>query len=206
MCFTSNHSGSIIEEAKRQLSAFASGDKDAIHPSLRTAVFRLSIENGGQSEYETVKKEYSQTTSIDGKEVCLTSLGRVPTPELAKEFIKFVFSNDVATQDVHFGAVSLAANAKLRNVLWEYVQSDWDTVAGKLAARPVTMDRFVKTTLSKFASHEMEKSISAFFEDKDKSGWERAVVQAVDTVRTNARYRERDEKLVQEWLEAHQYV
>lgn len=173
---------------------------------MRTAVFRLGIENGGASEYNALKEEFFKTTSIDGKEVCLTSMGRVPTTELARDFISFVFSDDVATQDVHFGAVSLAANAKMRGVLWDFVRNEFATISGRLAARSVTMDRFIKTTLSKFATHEMEREISEFFKDKDQSGWERAVVQVVDNVRTNAKYRERDEKLVEEWLKAHQYV
>ena len=169
-------------------------------------MFRICIENGGIDEYKAVRREYSQTTAIDGKEVCLTSLGAVPTPQLAKDFLDFQFSEEVATQDAHFGSASLAANPKVRVILWDYIQAEWAKVSDKLAARPIIMDRFMKNTLSKFASYETEQSISDFFKDKDTSGIDRGLQQVLDKVRTNARYRERDEKLVLEWLQAHKYV
>ncbi|KAG8526283.1 uncharacterized protein KY384_000276 [Bacidia gigantensis] len=196
----------VIQEAQRQFAAYVSGDKTAIHPSLRIPVFRIVIENGGASEYKALKNEYAQTTSIDGKDVCLTAMGQVPTAELAKDFLDFQFSDEVATQDVHTGSISLASNPKGRRVLWDYFRSEWKTVSNKLAARPIIMDRYIKSTLSKYASQEMEQSISDFFKDKNTEGYDRGLQQVLDKVRTNARYRERDEMLVLEWLQAHQYA
>lgn len=197
---------SVIIEAKRQFTAYVSGDSDAIHPSLRTAVFRTSIQNGGETEYEAIKNEYSRTSTIDGKEICLTSMGQVPTSALARDFMDFQFSEEVAVQDTHFGSASLASNSKARKALWDYVRSDWAKVSERLSARPIVMDRFVKMSLSRFASHEVEKAIEAFFRDKNTEGWNRAVVQVIDNVRANANYRERDEALVSEWLQTHKYL
>ena len=134
------------------------------------------------------------------------SMGQVPTEELASEFMDFQFSDEVAVQDVHFGSASLASNPKARKALWDYVQGDWDKVSKKMSARPIIMDRFIKLSLSKFATRWVEEDISDFFKDKDTEGWNRAVVQVIDTVRANARYRERDEALVLEWLQVYKYV
>ena len=183
-----------------------SGDKDVIHPSLRSAVFRINVRYGGKSEYEAIKEEFRQTTSIDGKEVCLRSLGTAPSTELANDFLHFVFSDEVAVQDLHFGAVSLAANPVGRKALWDFIVKEWDTLWAKMSSRPIVMTRFVKNTLSEFASHEKEREISDFFKDKDQAGWDRAVTQVVDTVKTKAQYRERDELLLLEWLKAHGYA
>ena len=195
-----------INETERQFTSYVSGDSNAIHPNLRTAVFRTSIQNGGVAEYKAVQNEFVKTTSVDGKEICLVSMGQVPTPDLAKDFLGFQFSDKVAVQDVHFGSASLATNAKARKALWDYVQSDWDKISEKLSARPIIMDRFIKTGLSKFASHDIGKNISDFFSKKDTEGWNRAVVQVIDTVRANAKYKERDEASVLEWLQAHSYL
>ncbi|KAL9104446.1 MAG: hypothetical protein Q9163_000598 [Psora crenata] len=195
-----------IDEAKRQFSAYTSGDSNAIHPSLRSAVFQTSIRTGGKSEYEAIKTEYLKTTSVDGKEICLISMGQVPSADLAKDFMDFQFSENVAVQDTHFGSASLAANLKAREGLLEYIQNEWEKVSKKLSARPVVMDRFIKMSLSDFATREIEQSISDFFKHKNTEGWNRALVQAIDTVRANAKYRERDEQLVLEWLNAHGYT
>ena len=177
-----------------------------IHPSLRLAVFSIAIREGGESAYKAVQEEYMNTTSIDGKETCLLALGKVQTAALAEDFLDFQFSDKVAIQDMHTGSVSLATNSKVRSVLWGYIKQHWEDVHKKLSGNSVVIDRYLKTTLSKFASHEIERDIAAFFKDKDTKGYDRGLVQVSDTVRANASYKERDEAIVSEWLKAHGYV
>lgn len=164
------------------------------------------VREGGKAAYEAVLSEYTNTTSIDGKETCLLALGKVQSTDLVNSFLDFQFSDKVALQDVHTGSVSLAANSKVRNALWEFIKENWDTVSKKLSASGVVMDRYLKTCLSKFASHDVERDIAAFFQDKDTKGYDRGLVQVSDTVKANANYKERDEALVLEWLKAHDYI
>ena len=195
-----------IDEAKVRFEAYRKGDRSAIHPSLRLAVFQIVVREGGSPAYEAVLREYGSTTSIDGKETCLLALGKVQKADLAKSFLDFQFSDEVALQDVHTGSVSLAANSTVRNALWHYIKENWETVSKKLAASPVVIDRYLKTCLSKFASHEVEKDIAAFFKTKDTKAYDRGLVQVSDTVKANANYKERDEALVLEWLKTHDYI
>lgn len=195
-----------ITEAKRRFDAYINGDHQAIHPSLRLAVFQIAIREDGEPAYKAVQEEYLSTKSIDGKETCLLALGKVQTTTLASRFLDFQFSTKVAIQDMHTGSVSLAANSKVRNTLWECIKQNWETVHKKLSGNPVVLDRYIKTTLSKFASHEVERDTAAFFKDKDTKGYNRGLVQVSDTVKANASYKERDEAIVLEWLKAHKYV
>ena len=78
----------VIEEAQRRFKAYTAGDKSAIHPNLRLAVFRIAVAEGGQEEFDAVIKEYTQTTTVDGKEICLASLGRVRSPELIQQVLE----------------------------------------------------------------------------------------------------------------------
>ena len=195
-----------IAEAQSKFKAFLSGDNDAIHPSLRTAVFRTVIAEGGEREYVAVKHEYTNTTSIDGKEICLNSMGRVHDPNLVKDFLDFQFSGKVAIQDKHTGAFALASNSKARNVFWAYIKENWEKVHSSLSGNPVVLDRYIKQSLSKFASHEVEQDIGNFFKDKDTKAYDRGLVQVADSVKANANYKERDEAILLEWLQAHNYV
>ena len=196
----------IISEATRRFEAYVKGDKDAIHPSLRLAVFSIAIRESGETAYQAVREEYTKTTSIDGKETCLLAMGKVQTKALAEDFLNFQFSDKVAVQDMHSGSVSLANNAEVRMALWEYVKKNWDTVHKKLAANSVVIDRYLKTCLSKYASQDVEKDIVAFFKGKDTKGYDRGLVQVSDTIQANATYKQRDEAIVVEWLKAHAYV
>ena len=173
---------------------------------MRLPVYRINVSEGGRAEYDAVKREYLSTSSVDGKEICLQSLGRVQTSDLVKDFLEFQFSDHVAIQDIHSGSIALAANAKARDVLWHWIKDNWELLHKKLSGNMVVFDRYLKNSLQKFASHEIEKDIQEFFKGKDNTGYDRGLVQVSDTIRGNANYKERDEQLIVEWLKAYGYA
>ncbi|KAL4915575.1 peptidase family M1-domain-containing protein [Aspergillus aurantiobrunneus] len=198
---------SIVAEAKKRFDLWETAkDKSAIHTNLRSAIFSIAVSEGTHSEYESVKNEYLMTDSVDGKEICLAALGRMKDAALVDDYLDFVFSEKVAIQDVHNGAVSLAANSKVRHLLWEYLKKKWDVVETHLSTNNVVLERFVRMGLSKFADHNIGADIASFFQNKDTSAYDRALVIVRDCIRTNANYKERDEKQVLTWLQAHGYA
>lgn len=204
---SANILGSVIKEAQRRFAAYQGGDKKAIHPSLRGPIFRIVVTEGGEQGFEAIKQEYLNNTSIDGREICLQALGRVQTPELAKAYLDFLFSPAVAVQDMHSGAASLAANSKTRHTLWAYIKEHWDSkVYPELSGNMVVLDRFIKLSLSKFASYDVAKDVKSFFANKDCKGFDRALAQSDDIMTGGAKYRERDSAVVKEWLSAHGYL
>ena len=196
---------STVAEAQKRFKAFMGGDKKAIHPSLRAAVFKISIKFGGKEAYEAVQNEYLTTTSLDGKEITLQSMGQVQTADLAKDYLSFGFSK-VATQDLHSVGVSLANNSKVRETVWQYTKENWPMVREKLGGNMVVLERFLRTCLQKYASFEIEKDIEEFFTGKDNNGYDRGLAVVSDTIKGNAKYRERDMEVVREWLKAHGYA
>lgn len=203
----SGHKG-VIEVAQARFAAFTSGkNTSAIHPSLRSPFFRIAVNEGGKEAYEAVKHFYTTTTSIDGKEIALQSLGRVQSQELANSYLDFLFSDAVAVQDIHTGASSLAQNAKTRLAVWEYIKTNWDSkVYPDLSDNMVVLERFLRMSLSKFSSHEVKKDIDSFFASKDNKGYDRGLGVVSNTVEGAAQYKERDTAVVREWLSVHGYI
>lgn len=201
------HKG-IVEEALRRFDLYVSGeDKSAINPSLRLAVFSIAVKERGESAFKAIQNEYSTTTSIDGKEICLRSLGRVQTPELAQEFLSFIFSDKVAMQDKHSGTIALSSNAKVRIEVWKFVRDNWDShVHPTLSGNMVVLERFLRFGLNKFADDKIADEIAAFFKDKDTRGYNKGLDVIDDTIRSHAKYRSRDESVVREWLKANGYI
>ncbi|RMX83120.1 hypothetical protein D0869_05547 [Hortaea werneckii] len=196
----------VVAEAQKRFKAFMDGDKKAIHPSLRGPVFRIAVKNGGADAYKAVQNEFLTTTSIDGREIALQSMGQVQSQELAKEYLQFGFSGKVATQDLHTVGSSLSMNSKVRENVWHFIKSEWPMIRERLGANMVVLERFLRMCLDKFADAEVEKDVQAFFSDKDNTGYDRGLAVATDTIKSNARYRERDAELVKEWLSAHGYL
>ena len=197
-----------VDEALKRFDAYVSGgDKKAIHPSLRRAVFSTAIKNRGEPAFKAVQNEYLNTTSIDGKEICLGSLGRVQTPELAKQVMDFVFSDAVAMQDKHSPTIALANNSKVRVQVWHYIRDNWDSkVHPALSGNPVVLERFLRFGLNKFTDAAVADDIQKFFSDKDTRGYNKGLEVVDDTIRSYAAYAARDEKVVREWLSANGYL
>lgn len=196
----------VVAEAQKRFKQFIEGDKKAIHASLRSGVFKIAIKNGGEEAYRSVQKEFLATTSIDGKEIALQSMGLVQTVDLANDYLTFAFSGQVATQDLHSAGVALSNNSKTRDAVWTYIKQNWPMIREKLGGNMVVLERFLRMCLTKFSSFEVEKDIEKFFKDKDNTGYDRGLAVASDTIKANAKYKERDAKVVKEWLEAHGYL
>jgi len=195
-----------VAEAQKEFKAYMSGDKKAIHPSLRSAVFKIAIKTGTEETYKAVQNDYLTTTSVDGKEIALQAMGRVQSFDLAKAYLSWALSGNVAIQDVHSVSTSLAANSKGRDANWAFVKENFPMLREKLGGNMVVLERFLRTGLQKFASFDVEKDIQTFFKDKDNTGYDRGLAVVSDTIKGNARYRERDMELVREWLGAHGYA
>ena len=202
---SAKHEG-IIKEGQKRFNAWKSGDTKAIHPNLRSTIFNIAVGNGGQEEYSAVKQEYFDTSSFDGKEICIAAMGRAKTGEFANNLMNFVTSEDVPTQDSHSGIIAIAANNSTRNVAWEYTKTQWDRVNKRLGVTNIVLDRWIKNGLVSYSDHAIAKDIAEFFKDKDTTAFTRSLVIISDTVTGNANYKARDEKKVLEWLQANGYA
>lgn len=196
----------MITEAQRQFGLYTAGDKSAIHPNLRSAVFRIAICYGGQVEYDALKHEWTTTSSIDGKEIALRAMGSIQnTAAFLPDFLSFLFTS-VAVQDMHTGAAALAMNSKTRAGLWQFIKENWETVQARLSGNTAVLDRFLRLSLQKFTDLETEKDISEFFKDKDSRGYDRTLGVVSDTIKGRAGYRMRDREVLLEWLKTHGYA
>jgi len=164
------------------------------------AVFRIAVAEGGGEEFEAVLKEYLSTTTVDGREICLSAVGRVRKPEFIQKALDFMLSDKVKTQDKHTPAISLASNHRARRALWECIKAHWDTIYTQLSGNMTVLDRFVKNSLNKFASQDILEDIEGFFQGKDNSGYERGLQIVCDSVRGNINWVSRDKDVVAKWL------
>jgi aminopeptidase N len=195
----------VIAEALRRFNTYKSGDKPVIHPNLRLAIFRIAVAEGGEEELDTVIKEYMCTTAIDGREICLASLGRARKPELIKKVLEFMLSDKVKVQDKHTPAISLSNNSEARYALWEFIRDNWDIIYKQMSGNMVVLDRFLKNSLNKFASRKALEEIEEFFKDKDNTGYDKGLAVVKDSILGNVGFLERDSEKVKEWLVANGY-
>lgn len=192
----------VSQSIQRFKSFFADKKRSAIPPSLQPAVFQVAVKHLGREAYDLLRKEYSQTTSIDGEEMILEAMAEALQPELAAEFLHFTFSDDVGIQNAGTATSSLAANpdVRVREALWAYIRENWEMVYARLGGSMVVFERFIRGSLETLTSDETRKAIEEFFRNKNTTGYGRGVTIAVEKIGNNARYIERDLGVLQEYL------
>lgn len=132
---SNGHEG-IIAEALDRFKRYAAGEKSAIDPNLRLAVFRIAVAEGGQAEYDAVKHEYLTSEAVDAREICLVALGRARDAKIIDQVLEFLLSDQVKVQDKHTPAISLSNNGAARYKLWEFIQANWDEIYKQLVCDP----------------------------------------------------------------------
>jgi len=195
----------VIDEALSRFNKYTAGDKSAVHPNIRLAIFRIAVAEGGREAFDKVIAEYHATTTIDGKEICLASLGRARTPENISIVLELILSDKVKAQDKHTPAISLSNNSEARYMLWEFIRSNWDRVYTQMGGNMVVLDRFLKNSLNKFASRKTADEIKDFFEGKDTTGYDKGLKVVADCIQGNSGYVERDGEEVRKWLKENGY-
>ncbi|RDW62077.1 peptidase M1 alanine aminopeptidase A4 hydrolase [Coleophoma cylindrospora] len=195
-----------IKEALSRFERYTGGDMSAIHPSLRSAVFRIAVKTQGKPAFDALQKEFLTSKTFDGALCALAAMGYIPTTDLAHEYLQFAFDGKVKSQDVHQVAASLAANFTVNIEVWNYIKEHYDNLYELLSCNMGVFDRFLRMGLAKYSSKKVHDDIKDFFADKDCKGFDRGIGVVLDQIANASAYKERDSKALEEWLEAHSYL
>ncbi|KAK9455905.1 peptidase family M1-domain-containing protein [Dipodascopsis uninucleata] len=201
----------VVDEALERFKKYAGGDKSAINPNLRRQIFSIVLASDKLSDeeakaaYEIVLNEVLNPSSVDSKELALLALGKTKRPELIKRTLSLILSGEVAVQDVHTPAASLASNGAARLALWNFIKENWEQIYALMSGNMVILDRFIRISINRFSSMKVHDDIAKFFEDKDTHGFERSLGQGLDIVRSYAGWIERDGPIVEAWLKEKGY-
>lgn len=183
------------------------GSKDknvSIDPSLQLFVFKTitsSPELINEENFNFIMQEIVNPTSLNSREIALESLGSIKNDHLSNKLITFLIDpNIIPIMDSHFLAIPLSLNVEIRDKFWIFFTENYDTFYKLMSTNMVVLDRFIKKTLKNYQSMEKYHEINSFFENKDTHGFERSYKQALDHIRINSTWFERDNKQVKKWL------
>jgi aminopeptidase N len=195
-----------IKEALWQFERYTAGDMSAIHPSLRSAVFRIAAKTQGKPAFDALQGEFLTSKTFDGALCALAAMGKIPTTDLAHEYLQFAFDGKVKLQDVYNVVGSLASNSAVNIEVWNYIKEHYDDLYKLLSGNMSVFDGFLRVGLSKYSSKKVHDDIKDFFADKDCKGFDRGLGVVLDQIANSSAYKERDSKALEEWLEAHSYL
>ena len=208
----------IVNAAIDMFKKWKNGDKTAIHPDLRNAVFGIAIKFGGKEEvlvsfeykancqWEAVYKlAVDQTVLADERNTALRNLGRNSDPELIKRTLNIALT-EVREQDIYLPMQGLRTHPEGIRALWAWAKENWDTIVKKLPPGLSMLGSVVQIVTNGFTSAEAIREIEGFFKGKSTKGFDQGLAQSLDSVRAKANWVERDSKDVRAWLAERGYL
>ncbi|KIW53349.1 hypothetical protein PV05_08929 [Exophiala xenobiotica] len=198
---------SVLCQINQRFRDWKNDNRNSINRNLQTPIFGVSVEKGGEQEYQDVKAEYIENHSIDGREICIAAMGRTSHREMARDLLDFTFLSDrhIALQNIHFVGMALA-NGPCGSALWDYVKQNWETVYERLSVNSVALNWFIENSLSSFDEPAIEKDITAFFATRMIPDLAHPLRVARDNIKRNAAYTARAVPEVRQWLHQHEYL
>lgn len=160
-------------------------------------------------------EEWENTSTIDGKEICLTALGHTEDLKLVEsDILPMLFetpSNSTRAKvvppgDMQFLATSLADNPATRLLQWDWMKTHWSSIEAKIGKNSSLLDRIVGAVLQTLTDASKLTDIGMFFRDKDTTAFARALEVSKDRIEGRARYFQRDHEKLKEWLTANSYI
>ena len=156
----------VIKAAQDMFKKFAAGDRKAIHPNIRGSVYAIALQNGGDSEFDTIFNEYKTTKDADERNTALRSLSRVKGEALIKRALSLPLSDVVKGQDVYMPITGLRNDKQGIEMLWEYLKENWEPLNKKCPASLGMLSTIVQICTGGFVYEEQLAEVRKWFSER----------------------------------------
>lgn len=172
-----------IKKAQELFADFIT-KKTAIDPDLRSVVYALVAENGGEKEFKLLTDLYVKEELHQEKDRIMRGLTAFKNPEIIHKTLAWSISENVRAQDAPRVLFSCFVNEYGRDATWEFLLKHWDYYQGKFAG----MHGFSRVLggAATFTSMEKAEQIETFFAKNPVAALNRTVKQVVEQITSNS--------------------
>lgn len=193
-------------DALEMFKKFKGGDRTALHPNLRRAVFSTAIRMGGEAEYEAVLKEYETATTSSERIAALACLGSARSAELIQRTLKYAFNEQVKSQDIYLVLGGLRSHPDGIRALWAWEKENWELLREKFPSSIGMIGRILQLAVAAFTKEEQKRDVEKFFEGKSTSGIDMDLAQGLDAINVKLNWLQRGRSDVEGWLKTQHYL
>ena len=190
----------VLQEATGQFQQYLY-DHDSVHPDLRGVVCSLAAQAGDRSIYDRLWELEEQTSLQEEKIRLLLALTRFQDTGLLNETLERALSSRVRSQDTITVVGGVAANIRGREPAWEFVKSNWAEFDRRYGSGGFGLMRLV-SICSSFNTEEKMADVERFFTDHPTPAAERTIRQALERMRLNINWLERNRHDLSAWFGA----
>ncbi|XP_032596884.1 puromycin-sensitive aminopeptidase isoform X2 [Drosophila grimshawi] len=188
----------ITEAARKHFRSHVNGT-EALPADLRSTCYKAVLLDGDEAIFEEMLTLYRSTDLHEEQDRISRALGCIGDVKLLRRVIDFAMSGEVRAQDSVFVIVAVAVNPKGRDMAWEFFKENNKQLLEQYQGG-FLLTRLIKYLIENFASEAKAREVEEFFRTNQIPGCERTVSQAVETIRLNAAWLERDREKLTEFL------
>jgi aminopeptidase 2 len=115
-------------------------------------------------------------------------------------------SDEVKMQDIYMPISGIRSIPGGTELLWDWMCTKWPELEERLPAGLGMLGHVVRMCTLGFTSEQWVDKITQFFAERSTKGFEMALEQSLDGVRTKARWVQRDTEDVRAWLKENGYL
>ncbi|KAI0373350.1 leucyl aminopeptidase [Pilatotrama ljubarskyi] len=190
----------VIGELQKRFDHFLkTGDDSQIPGDLINITFRIGVQEGGQPEWEAVKRIAAKAKTPSQGLAAMRSMGASKDLNIAEDTFKFIMT-EARDQDTFYYAGGLMRNFVTRRFLANKFKENFAAFEKRYAGN-FGLIRWTEISFGGLSSDKDYEETAAFFKDKDTSKFDMALNQTLDTIKSRAAWVKRSTNELTEWLE-----
>lgn len=187
----------VIAESRRRFARHLEGE--LISADFRGTIYGVVARHGDEEDYEKLYKLYKTADLQEEARRILAALTAFHNVALSSRTLTMSLSKDVRSQDTVLVIARVLSNRVGRELAWKFIQANWDELVKRYGQGGHLLS-YVPQSLGIFATHAKADEVTDFFATHQAPGIERNVRQAVERIRLQADWFERDQVKVNEFL------
>lgn len=188
----------VINEALKHFDAHVNGST-ALAANLRSAVYQTVVHSKRKHIFDALIKLFRATDMHEERNRILRALGCVHDQAMIEQVLEFAMSSEIRPQDTRFVLASLSDSMNGRNAMWSHFKINCEEYRRRYEGSVLFGD-MVKSITQNFATDAKATEIEQFFYTNPIPGTERSVKQALETIRIQAKWLNRDLESIKKFL------
>ncbi|ROT74367.1 putative Aminopeptidase N precursor [Penaeus vannamei] len=189
-----------IEEAQKRFAAWRNKN-ESIPPNLRSVVYKTGVRYGTEEDWRHCWQVYNTSSIPSEKSLMLKAMAQTRDPWLMQQYLEYTLDGSkIRPQDVMIVLSEVSQNPGGRLSAWRMVRQHWTQISQLFGHGSFTIGAIIKAVTSPFTSAFDLGEVESFFSNVDVGPGERALAQALETIRLHIQWHEHNLDDVTQWL------
>lgn len=171
-----------------------------IDPDIRGVVYNLAAQYGGLKEFKQMVAMYEKSEHHHEEQDRIgRAMGSFRDQKVLAQVLQFALSKKVRSQDAPSIYISVARNFYGRDLAWNFLKTNWQTINERYNIGGHLLEWFV-APFSRFTTKAQAKEYEQFFKKHPAPNVSRTIQQVLERINSNEAWIRRDKKNIESWL------